>query len=62
MSKIELERKRLELKRVMMAQEEMEFNIMEREADIERLRMNIDLQKKKALEIAEQLKQMGEAK
>lgn len=48
---IEIQRKKLELKRVRMAQEEMEFNILERKADIERLYALVEKQEEKAIEL-----------
>jgi hypothetical protein len=56
--KIEVERKKLELKRVKMAQEEMEFNILERKADIARLESLIEKQMEKALELEQLIKSM----
>jgi len=53
---IELKRKELELRRVEMARAEMEFHILEREADIARLRANIENQDKRIAEIKEELK------
>jgi hypothetical protein len=50
-SEIEKRRKKLELARVIYAKEEMELKIMEREADIERIKENIKLQDKKIKEL-----------
>jgi len=55
---IELERKKLELKRVKMAQEEMEFNILERKADIERLSALVEKQEDKAIELEKLIQTM----
>ena len=55
---IELERKKLELKRVKMAQEEMEFNILERKADIERLSALVEKQEEKAIELEKLIQTM----
>lgn len=58
MNKLEFERKKMELKRVTMAKEELEFAIMERESDIERLRSNILIQEQKINELEEHIKSM----
>jgi len=55
---LELGRKKLELKRVIMAKEELEFAILEREADILRIKSNIENQEKKISEIQKELKNM----
>lgn len=55
---IDIQRKKLELKRVRMAQEEMEFNVLERKADIERLTALIEKQEEKAIELEETIKTM----
>ena len=55
---IELERKKLELKRVEVAQADMEFTILERMADIQRLEKNIEKQKERVRELAHQIKEM----
>lgn len=55
---IELERKKLEMKRVEVAQADMEFTILERMADIERLEKNIENQKARVKELAQQIKDM----
>lgn len=57
---IELERKKLEIKRVQIAIDEFEFKIMEREADIARIRENIDNQVRRITELKQELKQQGE--
>ena len=53
MSKIdlELERKKLELMRVETAKHDMLFQIMQRQADIDRLKEQVDIQEKKIEEI-----------
>ena len=48
---LEVERKRLELKRVQMSGDEMRFKIMERQADIDRLNKEIENQEARAKEI-----------
>lgn len=57
---IELERKKLELKRVEVAQADMEFTILERRADIQRLEKNIGIQKARVKELAQQITEMEE--
>lgn len=59
---IELERKKLELKRVEVAQADMEFTILERRADIQRLEKNIEIQKTRVKELAQQITEMEEKK
>ncbi len=56
---LELERKKLELDRVLMAKREMEFVILERLNDIERLKSQIEKQDSRALELQEQIKNLG---
>lgn len=48
---LETERKKLELRRVESARMEMEFQIIERQVDIERLQKHIEIQKQKELEL-----------
>lgn len=55
---IELERKKLELDRVSMAKREMEFVILERLADIDRLKAQIEKQDLRVLELKEHIKQI----
>lgn len=59
MINIELERKKLELRRVQQATAEMEFSILEKSAEIERIKTQIEIQKKKEKEIIEYLKTQG---
>lgn len=58
MLNIELERKKLELKRVEMAKADMEFTILERLADIERLKKNIQNQDERIKSLNEQILSM----
>lgn len=51
MMDLEKERKKLELGRVEQARREMEFQILERQAEISRLQDNIENQKKRELEL-----------
>jgi len=55
---MEMQKKILELKRVKMAQAEMEFNILQAEADIERLKGLIQKQEEKADELDLAIKAM----
>jgi len=55
---MEMQKKILELKRVKMAQAEMEFNILQAEADIERLKGLIQKQEEKAAELDLAIKAM----
>jgi hypothetical protein len=55
MSEIELKKKQLELKRVAIAREDMELQIMMREEDIARLKTNIELQLKREKELLAEL-------
>lgn len=55
---VEMQKKILELKRVRMAQAEMEFSIMQAEADIERLKGLIEKQEEKAAELEITIKTM----
>jgi len=55
---LELERKKLEIKKVTMAKCEMEFKILERQADIERLKLEMENQDKRVLELEEIIKEM----
>ena len=52
---LEITRKKLELSKVKCAKEEMEFKILEREEDINRLRKNIEIQDKRIAEIEKEL-------
>ncbi len=55
---LEIERKKLELKRVGVAGDEMRFKILERRQDIERLEDNIEIQEKREKELILQIKEM----
>jgi SMC interacting uncharacterized protein involved in chromosome segregation len=55
---IEIARKKLELKRVELAKDDMEFTILERMADIERLKKNIQTQETRIKELQEQISKM----
>ena len=57
---LELERKKLEVKKVIMAKSEMEFRILERQADIERLKEEIVKQDKRVLELNDIIKEMDQ--
>ena len=59
MINIETEKKKLELKRVTFMREEMEFRILERMAEIDRLRENIAIQEKRIAELDKELNQEG---
>lgn len=48
---LEKERKKIELGRVAQARAEMEFQILERLAEIERIKVNIEIQKQRELEL-----------
>ena len=54
---LEKENKKLEMKRVTLAKEEMEFKILERMAEIDRLKMNNEIQNKRAEELTLELKE-----
>lgn len=51
MNKLEEAKKKLEINKVRCAKEEMEVRILEREAEIERLKMNIEVQNEKLKEL-----------
>lgn len=55
MTELEKKKKILEIKRVEVAREEMEFRIFERLEEIERLRENIQNQDRRILEIKQEL-------
>lgn len=55
---LEAEKKKLELKKVETAKAEMEYKILERLADIERIKHNIANQEQAILNIKEELKDM----
>lgn len=55
MSNLELKRKQLELARVLMAKNEMEFRIEERMEEIGRLKDNIKAQEQKQNELNEEI-------
>ena len=52
---LEVKKKELELSKVSCAKEEMEFKILEREADIARLKQNIENQDRRIAEIKEEI-------
>lgn len=54
---LEKEKKKLERKRVEMAKDEMEYKILERMADIERLKENIKIQEARMAELDRELKE-----
>jgi len=54
---LEHERKKIELKRVEMARDEMLFKIMQRQSDIDTLTKNAEVQTKRMEELKEELKQ-----
>lgn len=56
---LELERKKLELKRVQQARAEMEFSILEKSAEIDRIKAQIEIQKQKENELTQTLKTLG---
>jgi hypothetical protein len=56
MSNLEIERKKIELKRVTLSKDEMEFKILERLADIDRLKENIAVQEKRIKELQQETK------
>lgn len=58
MSPIEVKRKELELIKVAAARHELEFKIMEREEEIERIKTSIEVQLKKEAELKEELKKI----
>lgn len=55
MSPIDIKRKQLELIKVSAARAELEFRIMEREEEIERIKANIEIQIKKEIELKKEL-------
>lgn len=55
---LEVKKKELELSKVDCAKQEMEFKILEREADIARLRENIENQNRRINEIKEEIKEL----
>lgn len=57
---IELEKLKLHRQKVDVARSEMLFKIMEREADIERLRKDIEIQDDKINELDAQLREMAD--
>lgn len=56
---LELERKKLELRRVEMSKDEMGFKIFERQADIERLKKEIEKQTNRVEELKQQIEGWG---
>lgn len=59
LSSLELAKKKLELSKVRCGREEMEYRVLERMADIERLEENIKLQKAKEEEIEAEISREG---
>ena len=59
MSNLEKKRKELELARVRMARQELEFRIEERMEELARIRENIEVQLKRELELTNELKGEG---
>lgn len=55
MTKLELAKKEMELKRVILAKEEMHLKILERQEDIERIEKSIVVQEEKIVELKELL-------
>lgn len=55
MNEVELKRKSIELKRVQVACEEMELAIFEKTEEIERIKIQIEIQKKKEIELKQLL-------
>lgn len=55
---LELEKKRLEYKKVEVAKDEMEYKVLEREMDILRIKENIKIQESRMFEIKEEIKQL----
>ncbi len=62
MSKVEIMKKELELKRVETAQFDMEIRILELHQDIERLQGHIKTQETKAEELKQEIKQLKDSK
>lgn len=58
MSPIDVKRKELELVRISAARAEMEFKIMEKEEEVDRLKANIQIQLVKEAEIKDELKKL----
>jgi len=54
---LEIERKKMERKRVLLSCDEYKFKILEREEDIRKLKVQIEVQEKRLIEIDEQLSQ-----
>ena len=52
---LEIERKKMERKRVQLSCDEYKFKILEREEDIRKLKVQIEVQEKRLVEIDEQL-------
>lgn len=55
MSPIEIKRKELELIKVTAARAELEFRIMEREEEIDRIKQNIEIQLKKEADLKDEI-------
>lgn len=58
MNKINIAKKKLEMKKVAVAAEEMELKILEKEAEIERLNEQIIIQKSRVKELKEEIKSL----
>lgn len=56
METLDQKRKKLDLARVKMARQELEFKVEERLEEIERLKQNIEIQIKRETELEEELK------
>lgn len=56
MSPLETKRKELELVKVAAARAELEFRILERQDEIERIKQNIEIQLKKEADLKEEIK------
>lgn len=55
---LELEKKKLEMRKVEVAKEEMLYKILEREADIERIKENIRVQDNRLAQIKEEIENL----
>lgn len=56
LSMLDIKRKELELTKVVAARAELEFRVMEREEEIERLKSNIEIQLAKESQLKEEIK------
>lgn len=59
MNAFDLARLNLELKRVRLAREELDFKILEREQDIARIKEHIEIQLKREQEIEQKLREVS---